>query len=389
MKRLLGRGLVMLTGCVLAFAAIELALQLTFPRMPVLRRHETVGTLPRPNMDGRLTFGGHERIVHIKTNSIGLRTPEFGVKPAGIRRVLALGDSFTFGHAVEVAETWPAVLEELLNARGGARYQVINAGVGGHGTGQQLLLYDELESQVQPDLVVLGFAVVNDVIDNLCVDSERFGAKRDAPCFHLQGSRLSVTPPQREPQTERARAWPESRAVEFMMGQARRLTLWNPGALSLAHSLGFQIRHANLLPDTVASWYDDRFASEGWTLTRRLILELRAHAERRAAPLVLLLIPSALQVDPGLQAALAALADDRAPIHAFLRDPHRPQRLLADFCHGAKLRCADPLPLSLAAAARGERHYYPIDGHWTPAAHRIGAQLLLEQLEAARLLPRA
>jgi len=36
---------------------------------------------------------------------------------------------------------------------------------------------------------------------------------------------------------------------------------------------------------------------------------------------------------------------------------------------------------------RGERHYYPIDGHWTPTAHRIAARLVLEQLARARLLP--
>ena len=93
------------------------------------------------------------------------------------------------------------------------------------------------------------------------------------------------------------------------------------------------------------------------------------------------------QLDIGnAETPLAALADERAPIRAFLRDPQRPQRLLGDFCHGAALPCADPLPISLEAAARGERHYYPIDGHWTPTAHRIAAQLMLERLDRERLL---
>jgi hypothetical protein len=384
-KRLVGRGLVVLASCLLALGAIELGLQMTFPRMRLLTRHERLGSIPRPNLNGRTTFGGHERIVHITTNSLGLRAPELAPKPAGVRRVLALGDSFTFGHAVEAAEAWPAVLQQLLNSRGGPRYEVINAGVGGYGTGQQLLLYDELEARVEPDLVVLGFAVVNDVLDNLCVYAESF--KADSPCFQFEGSRLTVTPPRPPAEADRPTSWPvRSLALEFLMGQARRVILWNPRVLAIAHSLGIRVRDTQVLPDTVAGWYDERFAAAGWTLTRRLLLELRAHAGRRGAPLALLVIPSGLQVDPGLQGALAALADDRPAIQAFLRDPHRPQRILADFCHGAELPCADPLPASLEAATRGERHYYPIDGHWTPVAHRIAASLVLERLERARLL---
>ena len=221
------------------------------------------------------------------------------------------------------------------------------------------------------------------MLDNLCVFAERWG-KADAPCFRLEGTELTLTPPR--PSPVQRFSWPRSRALEMLMGQARRVTLWNPRVLGVAHSLGIRVASTTTLPDTVAGWYDARFAEPGWTLTKRLLLELRAHAARHRVPMEVLLIPSALQVDRGLQGALAALADDRAPVQAFLRDPHRPQRILGDFCHGAELPCADPLPLSLAAEARGERHYYPIDGHWTPAAHRIAAQLVLEQLERARVL---
>jgi len=389
-KRIVGRGLIMLAGGVVALAALEAALHVAFPRMRLLTRHERLGSIPRPNMNGRTTFGGYERVVHITTNSLGLRGPEIGPKPAGVRRVLALGDSFTFGHAVEASEAWPAVLQELLDARGGPRYEVVNAGIGGYGTAQQLLLYDELQSRVEPDLVVLGFAVVNDVLDNLCVEAERYGAKADTPCFRLEGSRLTLTPPRPPMEAARLASWPvPSQAIELLMGQAKRVTLWNPRVLAVAHSFGIQVRDTRFLPDTVAGWYDTRFTGVGWPLTQRLLLELRVHAGRRGAPLALLVIPSGLQVDPGLQGALAALADGRPPILAFLRDPHRPQRILGDFCHGAGLPCADPLPAALEAATRGERHYYPIDGHWTPTAHRIAARLVLEQLDRARLLATA
>jgi hypothetical protein len=172
--------------------------------------------------------------------------------------------------------------------------------------------------------------------------------------------------------------------AELFMAQARRATLWNPRFLTLAQSLGIHVRDASLLPDTVASWYDPRFVESGWPLTQRLLQELRARLQPRGTPLVVLLIPSALQIDPSLQRVLTELASPRAPIQAFLRDPQRPQRMLADFCHGEGLACVDPLPALLQSTGQGERAYYPIDGHWTPAAHALAAAAVLQHLDPAR-----
>jgi len=56
-RRIVGRGLIMLAGCVVALAALEAALHVAFPRMRLLTRHERLGSIPRPNMNGRTTFG--------------------------------------------------------------------------------------------------------------------------------------------------------------------------------------------------------------------------------------------------------------------------------------------------------------------------------------------
>src|SRR5438876_3754019 len=75
----------------------------------------------------------------LTTNSAGLRgqveyAPE---RPAGVRRVIAVGDSFTFGVQVRDDETMPAQLEGALNRRG--RWEVLNLAVPGYGTDQQWL----------------------------------------------------------------------------------------------------------------------------------------------------------------------------------------------------------------------------------------------------------
>jgi hypothetical protein len=64
------------------------------------------------------------------TNSRGFRgTAEFGRKREGTYRVIALGDSWTYGVVVNDHETYPAQLERLLNEKGsGPRGEVLNLG---------------------------------------------------------------------------------------------------------------------------------------------------------------------------------------------------------------------------------------------------------------------
>ena len=90
----------------------------------------------------------------VTTNSRGLRgTKEHAVpKPPGRRRIVAVGDSFTWGLGVRDEETWTAVLQTLLRD-----VEVINLGVTAYGTDQQYLRLCEEGFRYEPDLVILGF----------------------------------------------------------------------------------------------------------------------------------------------------------------------------------------------------------------------------------------
>ncbi|NQU43891.1 hypothetical protein HQ520_11445, partial [bacterium] len=55
-------------------------------------------------------------------------------KPESLRRVLALGDSFTFGVGVANRETWPAQLEDRLQVPDHSPIEVVNEGCAGWGT---------------------------------------------------------------------------------------------------------------------------------------------------------------------------------------------------------------------------------------------------------------
>ena len=92
--------------------------------------------------------------LHI--NAAGLRGPE--IRDDGSVRVLALGDSSTFGWNVAPEEAYPAALERLLNHRAGAtRYQVINAGVAGYSSYQGLVYLRDRGLALQPAIVLIGF----------------------------------------------------------------------------------------------------------------------------------------------------------------------------------------------------------------------------------------
>jgi GDSL-like Lipase/Acylhydrolase family len=103
------------------------------------------------------------------TDDFGLRNDHPAAKPAGVYRILMLGDSVTFGFGVDQKQSFPAVLEELLNKNEGARYQVINAGVPGFNIADEGALLPTLLTRYKPDLV-LWTIVSNDYDDSLGID---------------------------------------------------------------------------------------------------------------------------------------------------------------------------------------------------------------------------
>src|SRR5262249_44457319 len=104
----------------------------------------------RPHCHGALSSTAFE------TNSLGLRSPE--VRDDGSRRILAIGDSCTWGWAVPQDASYPADLQRLLDERSGrVSYQVVNAGAPGYTSYQGLLYLRERGLALDPSIVILGF----------------------------------------------------------------------------------------------------------------------------------------------------------------------------------------------------------------------------------------
>jgi hypothetical protein len=75
--------------------------------------------------------------------------------PRGARRIVTVGDSFTFGDEVDDHETWPAQLEIILQEK------VVNAGVFAYGIDQAYLRAVRLLDVYDPSVVVLAFISSN------------------------------------------------------------------------------------------------------------------------------------------------------------------------------------------------------------------------------------
>jgi hypothetical protein len=135
------------------------------------------------------TEDNYGRIIEYDISSMGFRDREYTFdKPSMTYRIISLGDSFTFGQGVGSDETYAKILESLLaghNASRYSRFEVINMGVQGYNTRDEVQYFMERGSRLGPDLVIIGYVPTNDDLDS------RIQEINDAPTsLLLQGFSL-------------------------------------------------------------------------------------------------------------------------------------------------------------------------------------------------------
>src|SRR3982074_1407604 len=94
----------------------------------------------QPGVEGQYQREGGS---YVRINSDGLRDREHAkVKPADTARIAVLGDSFSEALPVPMEQSFWSLLEQTLhecNAFPGKKVEVINFGVSGYGTAQELM----------------------------------------------------------------------------------------------------------------------------------------------------------------------------------------------------------------------------------------------------------
>lgn len=106
-------------------------------------------------------------------NSIGFRDREIEkTKKEGVFRIICIGDSVTFGWPSKIEDTFPKVLEKLLNTcYKDRKFEVFNFGVPGYSSYQGLLLFKNTVVQYSPNLVISYYGL-NDRGTSLRGDKE-------------------------------------------------------------------------------------------------------------------------------------------------------------------------------------------------------------------------
>lgn len=111
--------------------------------------------------------------IQIHINALGLRGEEFPIaKPPGEIRILCLGGSTTAGEEVREAETYPAQLQELLQARNpGTAIRVINGGIPALDVPGSLRLFELNHYRFGADLVTI-YHGINDLYAHRGTDAD-------------------------------------------------------------------------------------------------------------------------------------------------------------------------------------------------------------------------
>ena len=161
--RRLGLSIAAFAGCLfLAEVALRLSGYATFHGNSYSRSDPDLGWILRPNASVEVIRPDHR--YKVDTNSIGLRGAEL-LEPTR-RRILLVGDSYTFGEGVEDDQTIAAALQKMLDEGYGPSFEVLNAGVYGYGAIQSFGWMRRIWDRVGPEVVVYVHCG-NDFADDL------------------------------------------------------------------------------------------------------------------------------------------------------------------------------------------------------------------------------
>src|SRR5262245_22546779 len=126
----------------------------------------------RPQPTGYAPVNTNRRAMRPQ-NAHGYRDRERALaKPAGVHRVVSLGDSFAWGASVEFEDAYPQRLERGLTRRRGEPWEVVSLALPGMNTVDQAAQLADEGLAYAPDVVLLGF-VLNDSEDAQAAETRR------------------------------------------------------------------------------------------------------------------------------------------------------------------------------------------------------------------------
>jgi hypothetical protein len=386
----------LLFGCVLAEIALRVA-GYSYPEF--YQPDEMRGYALRPNMEG---WYRKEGAAYIHINSDGLRDREHTkTKLPNTIRIAVIGDSYPEALPVSIEETFWSLLAgklEQCDAVGGRKIEVINFGVSGYGTAQELITLRERVWQYSPDIVMLAITTNNDISDNL-----RELKKTDqVPYFLDRDGKLTLDDSFRATRNFRWRQSALSQLGRWIRDHSRVIQAINEG-----HH-GFKIwlaaRRARNAPPARSTQTQtaepameelgidnviyrepaDQTWLDAWRVTEDLLVQMRDEVRSKGADLVVVTLSNGVQVypDPSVRQIFMKRVgvsdlfypDDR--IRQLAEREHIPVITLAPEMQAY----ADLNKVFLHGFGNNQGN-----GHWNQLGHRVAGEIIARKLCAGPL----
>jgi hypothetical protein len=342
----------------------------------------------------------------VRINSDGLRDREHAkAKPSDTVRIAVLGDSFSEAMHVPMEQTFWSLLQHKLqecNGFPGKKVEVINFGVSGYGTAQELMTLRQKVWDYSPDLVVLAFTTYNDIYDN----SRALSRTEEVPYFVYRNGELTYDPSFRDSRTYRQRDSKLNRLGRWLHNELRvvqlihyvqfvaklKLTDWrNKRRLAAqnqtkpADSSSPAVRNAEDIgiDNMIYLEPQDENWKEAWHVTEGLIKQMRDDVAQKKAGFLLVTLSNAIQVypDPVVRQKFLQHVGADSIFYPNLRLKALAQREQIDF-----LDLAQPMQ-AYADQNKVFLHGFGSDlgnGHWNANGHRLAAELIAQKLCASK-----
>jgi hypothetical protein len=313
-------------------------------------------------------------------NRYGLRNKEITpLTDNSFKRIVILGDSFAFANGIGNEDIFPTQLEVILNRELKDKYEVINAGVEGFGTVQEMLLMKRLAAQniIGDSYVLMIF--INDILDNLCLSYGDATENLIQPKYGVDNNNKLAL--QRAPQkileesSNLISVRPEKSNIilfDLLKIQLQSYLQTKPELVNILNKLGYNANFFRI-PGLINGWYDKNVLNRGVPLLKHSIEEIKNEAEKRNAKLYISLIPSPVQVYAN---TYGPILEKNFPNDQFVKmwveDKLVPQNVIKKMCEELRIPFLDLYPILLKS--KDEELYIPNEGHFTKNGHRIVAE---------------
>lgn len=408
-KRLLSKLLLILFGVFIGGLIAEVALRIVGYSFPEFYRPDSSrGYALRPNTEGWYRKEGES---FVRINSEGLRDREHAeAKPPNTFRIAVLGDSYPEALQVALENAFWMVMQEKLQRCGafdGKQIEVLNFGVSGYGTAQQLLTLREHAWKYSPDLVLLTITTNNDITDN----SRLLKRTDQIPYFVYNSDRLMLDDSFKQTRVFRVRNSALSKAGRWFRDHLRVVQAIAEGHRALRVYIAEWRSRRNATSTSQASPRDDDKQKEdliartqelgadnlvyletndpvwqqAWSVTEGLIKLMRDEVENRGSRFLVVTLSNSPQVLPDENVR-------REFMKRFLvKDLFYPDLRIKRFCEANGIAVLTLAPELQAYADRTREFLHgfkenPSAGHWNQTGHRVAGGLIAEKLCATSVL---